>query len=390
MSSRSRWYRSTSRADSRASFVGLLIAACCVLPACPSDPEVDSSMVAARRRLSDGYKAGTADIDIFGDGKAHVRRQFQGGTAVRTEVTYNGAVVTTEEVVGAKRIMTFSPDGKPLRRFESTPLAGGGQAVVLTLFALDDTEPHRRLSFEEHPTVATVQITEEEDSAHDGSFSETRGYEAHRGRRDVTVTPGASSNCGAGQAGALKTAIEEALDKGSGCLASLKPMLATAVLAYVAAHSIDVVCGGSNPDVCGEFISTGGGNGTIVIFSGQGGRCGSLASLVFHEILHADGLFNRHGRGDGDQDPTDPVYGCEATCFGTATSLSCAACIGVANGTGACAKLPYKACPQFYCGCTQTFYELESACVDQCGTGADPFGCAFGGICGPPPGLVCR
>jgi hypothetical protein len=287
--------------------------------------------------------------------------------------------------------MTFSPNGTPLRRFETTPLLGG-QSVRFTRFSQDASRPDVRLSYDEDFSSDVIQVTEEQDSAHDGTFVETRKYAAPRALKDVTVSPGiGGSNCSAAQSSALQKAIDRALDQGMTCVGKLNRLILSTAISYLQEHSIEVICGGSNPGTCGDYeqINTQG-DAVIRIYADQTG-CGPLEGVVFHEILHA--LYGKHDYGDGLDDPGDPLYGCETTCFGAATSLSCSACLGIPNGTGACSKYPFEVCPQgTYCGCSKTYYADQPTCVAHCGIdpGSDPFACAFGGICGPAVSPNCR
>lgn len=346
----------------------------------------------ALHRIDDGFRTGAAEIDVFGDGRAYIRRRFQGSVVTRTEVSYDGVVGLVEERQGSTLVVTFTPNGVPFRKLESSPLDGGRFSVRLTRYATEASSPDLRLSYDDDPAAATNDVTEEQDSAHDGSFTVTRTYVKPRGRRELGISGGGpGSNCGPSQIAALKDAIDKAQTDGLACLDALNPLLATSIAAYLESHTIDVACGGTSSQSCAEFFSTIGGNGSIVIYS-PGCPGAPLAGIILHELLHADGLYGDHEHSAPESDPTDRIYGCESTCFGHATSLTCSACIGVPNGTGSCGKYPYEDCPKAYCGCSKTVYRTEAECLSHCGVdpGSDPFACALGGICGPPPSLVCR
>jgi hypothetical protein len=113
-------------------------------------------------------------------------------------------------------------------------------------------------------------------------------------------------------------------------------------------------------------------------------QCGPLESTIFHEVSHF--VFDLHEIGDGSDDPQDEVYGCERTCFGKATSQTCAQCIGKKNGTPTCRQYPEVPCTAdvpTLCTCDKKIYLDELECHVECPSGLACFfeGCAAHGPC---------
>jgi hypothetical protein len=76
-------------------------------------------------------------------------------------------------------------------------LLAPGADMRFTRFSQDASRPDVRLSYDEDFSSDVIQVTEEQDSAHDGTFVETRKYAAPRALKDVTVSPASGARTAA-------------------------------------------------------------------------------------------------------------------------------------------------------------------------------------------------
>jgi hypothetical protein len=324
-----------------------------------------------RRQLDSSGKVLREQIDVDGDGRADLVWDYSGNTKTfRADIDGNGIPEVSRDV-------TEDTADATIHHFLSTSDSSG------------DGIPDLRRSYTIDPRKDMVNVLVEEDPDQDGSFSTQTTFTTPRvqnaSQTSVDTRPLAA--CTTSQQEAIKRAFDKVISDGIACLWKVDKALA---LQYSQSHvnSDIVISCGSRPGVCGHVdaanaASPWAGMNQLPIFVDPDGftsDCPALESTIFHEWSHF--VLGLHEMGDGRTDPEDRIYGCQKTCFGMATSKTCAQCLGKKNGTPACKQYPEERCtapaPRL-CTCTKKLYPDELQCTVECPTGL----ACFSGRCVP-------
>jgi hypothetical protein len=204
--------------------------------------------------------------------------------------------------------------------------------LVITRYSQQAAVPDVRESYTLDPSADQQDVAYEQDAAHNGTWVQTsqetrptlsKSRGPPQSVPDVVIVdpPADGATCASAQA--MTAAFWDAVQRGGECLSSIDPDLATelATLANDPQTEFHLTCAALDADTCGQ---TSDGLHITLGSSAFGPQCGSLAEVIFHELLHNPSLLGRHASGDGRTDPGDRIYGCALGCFRSANSFYCA------------------------------------------------------------------
>lgn len=356
---------------------GLALCAACggspeTPPAPPAPPGLSLERIAS---AADAYAAGATAIDLDGDGRAEWQLEGRIGAGLPTRETMDpdgdGTANLVWESDGPDLVFRIDRNGDGTFEYtkRATPDPAGATTAVVTEDTNGDFRVDHRMTLTRVPGTSLVGIAHEFDDDRNGTYERAFSTVSDQGAKRVpgaaafAVAPAALSGmrhvpvtvettgpaaCTAAQAEQLRNALDDAVSRGASCLAPLDPHLALALARVVATRGVRMNCG--RPSSCGyaanaqDFCLFG---CAVVIELGPDSfdpaTCGDLTSTVFHELLHYAAELHQYD--DGTSDLGDRVYGCEKTCFGAGTSITCAACLGTANGNSRCGGYTAEACP---------------------------------------------
>ncbi len=356
---------------------------------------LDNTVVAAT-----AYAAGATDIDLDGDGRFewHLEGRVSNGPATRETIDVNadGQPDMVWEQVGPDSLLRIDRNGDGAFEYivKATPTLDGRTLFVVTEDTTGDFVPDHRMTLTTVPGTTSAAVAHEFDYDQDGVFEVGFSTTSSGGARQsaisglilsiapspapLTMSPHVpltvDSTCTPAQANDLRNALDAAVAQGASCFAKLDNHLGMAFLRLAATGKLQINCGLADPTICAvasrsfegcTFGVLGCPDVVVSVHMPYNPACGPLASTLFHEILHY--LLGLHSMGDGTGDLGDPVYGCEQTCFGKASSLTCAACLRTVNGDSRCGGYPPQACPA----------TVPAGCpCGPCRAGLDPPVCA--------------
>ena len=291
--------------------------------------------------------------DLFGNGKAILSIVRDGAGALeRLRIDIDGNGIDRIEVAFREKPLTtrFYRQGQIVRRVTSS---GAGQADD---FQMPPSGPFTKDSYSWTPDSEFITVTTWSDPSRRDRYVGP-GSVTHLPRQSATeLIPDVISNvdagCPADQAAQIRAAVDQMLAKAVPCLVAGDLALAAQWKALFQTIGVKISCRPSSADkACAASPKAGDtdawaqayvdGGAPIVLYPeafDDPKRCPfSLAETIFHESLHYVTGPHPHPEMDfGRGDPSDRVYGCQATCFGTRSLQTCAACFGGAPVAGAC------------------------------------------------------
>lgn len=336
------------------------------------------SIQAARDAIARGEQV----IDLDGDGRKEYRRTLDSqGSLLKEEIDADGNGHYELVWDFSQPVKTYREDKDGDGTFEemvdvSEPSSNPAAATyVLHRDASGDGVIDTRHTYTIDPAAPTFEVLTETDAEQDGFWSGNSRTSVERIQKNgiAPVSTSGPGSCSASDKALIDTAVSSAITKGVACLNGISASLALKVARTLAGAQFPIACGNATwcaeVDVANEkrrwFRKD---NLPIIIHPPAfGAACGSLESTVFHELLHyALGLH------EYTNDPGDRVFACEKTCFGSATSQTCAACLGSKNGDTRCSKYPFQACTgpvPATCSCNGKLYPDEPSCKARCPSG---------------------
>lgn len=314
-------------------------------------------------------------IDLDGDGFTEYQRILDSAqNMIREEFDLNRD--GTPEIVwdrqDPKKTFTVDADGDgtPEIKREMNPNPAPGDAIAtLTRDTDADGVPDYRYSYSVDTASGEILIQHETDRDQDGQYTAAGTSRTSQTQNQVVFH---GTSCSPSQQQQIQLAYREAITRGGDCLFGLDPYLFALFGSFVASTDIAVSCGacpgGGSGCVTEQDVRAywEGGQSEVDIKIAQFGGVSDVAATIFHETMHyIQGL---HLHGDGTDDPGDATYACEKTCFGSGTSQTCAACLGVPNGDRRCDKYPFEVCQgeAHQCKCDGKIYPTQGSCAGQC------------------------
>lgn len=247
------------------------------------------------------------------------------------------------------------------------------------------------MSYVYDPASNTIEIYHQYDRNEDGSWDreDVAWTTTTLTQHALNVNPaGTSMPCTQAQADQLQMNYQGMVDNAISCINDLDSHLALQFMHEVAATDVDVDCSSVGGD-CGHssprsvFLRQYLGVGHTVIslnsgtFSDPTGCPGAAEGTLFHEMLHH--VLGAHHDGDGQHDPGDRMWGCQAFCFGHEHNQNgCAQCLGARTTDARCAPLPPSPCTTgdyqetYRCACTGAISRTASGCAAGCTGCFDP------------------
>jgi hypothetical protein len=374
------------------------------------------------RSLRKQYLAGASTFDLDCDGKTDWRlERGADGTIAKETVDLNedGKPDMRWDYTSTPILFESDDDldGRIDHRSERSPGSTAGSWDVMNAWdELALGTLNRRETFTIDPAQSTYRLLREDLDPTDGSWNTVleSTVTANPPKIDATIKgsdpsdPDKTGVCTDTQAKALQDAADDVCNS-MDCLGKYDPALQARMKKTFAVRDLQLKCakvGTPEKPSCGNSDNL---DTTClgpscsdpvqisidprVFIAGLKG-CGTLQSTLFHEMLHY--VFGGHPIEDGQEDPNDPVYGCEALCGRNPelpSSLSrCAACLQTTQGDMRCAGyFPPPPCDKDpesgYCDCdsasTKSFPDY-TACTVSCPSG---IGCFAAGCwrVSPPP-----
>ena len=291
--------------------------------------------------------AGAATADLDGDGRNELTRvRDASGKIVRDEIDLDGdgrSDLIWQHAVGHESFRAdVDHDGVAEQAWDITidPQRSGVASHVVVRDTDGDGKPDRRSSYTIDQATPTFEIRIEAIRA-DGTWELLRTLRASRDQEQAArrsalrfeTDANHVGRCNDDQQSRVRDAYRDALDRGLPCLASRAPGVAAQLRFVLARAELTVEChralSSVNPDTgeveyaCasapGAYWGAGIEGMTLTlkiadIFWDET-MCAEPSGTMFHELLH-------HALGDHVDIPAeDPVYGCEALCFGCPPSL---------------------------------------------------------------------
>jgi hypothetical protein len=341
--------------------------------------------------------AGATSADLDNDGYNEYRRQLDSrGRVLREQIDVDGDGLAdlVWDYSGSTKTFRADTDGNGIAEVSMDVTEDTADSVIHHFMTTSDSSgdgiPDLRRSYSIDPRQDMVDVLVEEDPGQDGSFPTRTTFTTIRVQHANMTSEDTRqlAACTASQQAAIHTAFDKAVSDGLTCLLSIDRGLAYRYAKILASSSFNISCGSEGGNICAHMDKDNAaypwfGRNELPIFIDPAGftsACGSLESTIFHEVSHY--VFDLHEIGNGTTDPQDEVYGCERTCFGMATSQTCAQCIGKKNGTPTCKQYPEERCTAdvpTLCRCDQKLYPSELECNVECPSG---LGC-YGGECSP-------